>query len=143
MKESVGEWNVFSLFKKKEGDEDIYVDDLKSEEDFSEEESEIEAIDEMEDELEERRESALKRFFKKLHFFGRRSRRYEDDDEDGYDDYDEENDDSVDDLEDIKEVIKITHKWLERLPPEDMARFKRSEDFEKYKAVLRRLGMIK
>jgi hypothetical protein len=47
------------------------------------------------------------------------------------------------DIDDMKETIKILHTWLEKLPPEKIAEFKRSPDFEKYKAGLRKLGLIK
>ena len=47
------------------------------------------------------------------------------------------------DLDDMKETIKILHKWLEKLPPERIAEFKKSPDFEMYKEGLRKLGLIK
>jgi hypothetical protein len=135
MKQNMNEWKVFSLFKKKETNYPEYEDE--DDDDYVEEESEIEAIDEIEEELEERREGLLRRFFKKLRM--RKRRRIEEDDED-YVEYDEpENKD----FEEIKEVIKITHKWLEELPPETIERFRRSEDFIRYKETLKRLGMIK
>jgi len=136
MKQNMNEWKVFSLFKKKETNYPEYEDE-DDDEDYVEEESEIEAIDEIEDELEERREGLLRRFFKKLRM--RKRKRLEEDDEDEYLEYEEENKD----FEEIKEVIKITHKWLEELPPETIERFRRSEDFIRYKETLRRLGMIK
>ena len=136
IKESVSEWKVFSLFRRKEKDVP-YLDDIEEDdEDYSDEESEIEEIDDLEEELEERRENVFKRFFKKL----RMGRRKPVDDDD---DYYEEAVEEEDDLDDVKEVIKITHKWLEELPPETVERFKRSEDFQKYKEILRKLGMIK
>lgn len=136
-KDDVYEWKVFSLFKRRSGDR--YVDDFEEDdEDYIEEETEIEAIDELEDELEERREGVLRRFFKKLRLAGRRRPVEEDFDEDEV----LEEDDGAD-LDDIREVIKITHSWLEELPPETLNRFKRSEDFVKYKEVLKKLKMIK
>ena len=51
--------------------------------------------------------------------------------------------DSEKDVEQLKSVVKITHKWLEKLSPEEMNAFKRSEDFEKYKEALKSLGMIR
>jgi hypothetical protein len=135
MRQNMNEWKVFSLFKRKERDYDEDIEEDDDDEEYIEEETEIEAIDEIEDELEERRESALKRFFKTLRM-RRRARPEEDDDYEVYEETEEN-------LEDIKEVIKITHKWLEELPPETIERFRRSEDFVKYKEALRKLKMIK
>jgi len=131
---NINEWSVFSMFKRKE--KEYNTEEYEDEEDFEDEETEIEAIEEIEDELEERREGVLKRFFKKLRF-GRRMKRKPEEDE--YEEIEEDEDE----LEEIKEVIKITHRWLEELPPETIERFKRSEDFQKYKATLKKLGMIK
>ena len=47
------------------------------------------------------------------------------------------------DLESCREAIKILHKWVEKLDPDTLNRFKRSEDFEKYKEALKNLKMIK
>ncbi len=136
MRESMGEWRVFSLFKKKER---VYVEDDEEDvdEDFSEEEAEIEAIDELEEDLEERREGVLRRFFRKLRLSGRR--RVEDEEVLEA----EESEFESEELDDVREALKVTHRWLEELPPETLEQFKRSEDFEKYKSALKRLGMIK
>ncbi len=45
--------------------------------------------------------------------------------------------------EDVKEVLKITFKWLKQMDPEQIEQIKRSPDFEKYKAVLDKYGLIK
>ncbi len=45
--------------------------------------------------------------------------------------------------EDVREAFKVLTKWLEKLPEKELSKFKESEDFEKYKAVLRRYNMIK
>ncbi len=45
--------------------------------------------------------------------------------------------------EDTKEVLKITFKWLKMMPPETVEEIKNSPDFEKYKAVLGKYGLIK
>lgn len=137
----VSEWGVFSLFRKKSDvvyEEDVSSVDDSFDDDFVDDESEIEAIDDLEDGLEVRREGVLRRFFKRLRIGFRGSSV----DDEGVDDF-EYVEEEVDDLEDIKEVIKITHRWLEELPPEVIERFKRSSDFEKYKQVLKKLGMIK
>ena len=45
--------------------------------------------------------------------------------------------------EDVKEVLKRLHIWIERLPNREMREFKISEDFELYKALLKKYGLIK
>jgi hypothetical protein len=45
--------------------------------------------------------------------------------------------------EDVKEVLKITFKWLKQMDPEQVEEIKNSSDFEKYKAVLGKYGLIK
>jgi hypothetical protein len=45
--------------------------------------------------------------------------------------------------EDVKEVLKITFKWLKMMDPETIDEIKASKDFEKYKAVLDKYGLIK
>ena len=46
-------------------------------------------------------------------------------------------------VEDLKEVVKILHKWIEKLPSDKINQFKRSDDFVKYKELLDKHGMIK
>jgi hypothetical protein len=45
--------------------------------------------------------------------------------------------------EDVKEVLKITFKWLKRMDPDTIDEIKASPDFEKYKQVLDKYGLIK
>ncbi len=45
--------------------------------------------------------------------------------------------------EDVKEVLKITHKWIERLPAKKKKEFKDSEDFDKYKTLLDKMDLLK
>jgi hypothetical protein len=45
--------------------------------------------------------------------------------------------------EEVKEVLKITFKWLKKMDPDTIAEIKESPDFEKYKAVLDKYGLIK
>jgi hypothetical protein len=45
--------------------------------------------------------------------------------------------------EDVKEVLKITFKWLKQMDPEQVEQIKSSPDFEKYKKVLDKYGLIK
>ena len=45
--------------------------------------------------------------------------------------------------EDVKEVLKITFQWLKQMDPELIEEIKQSEDFEKYKKLLDKYGLIK
>ncbi len=45
--------------------------------------------------------------------------------------------------EEVKEVLKITFKWLKMMDAETVEEIKNSPDFEKYKAVLGKYGLIK
>jgi len=56
-------------------------------------------------------------------------------------DFIEEKKDTIPD--DLKEVLKLQHKWINKLPPEKISEFKESEDFQKYTDVLRKYGLIK
>ncbi len=107
----------------------------KDEEEFSEMEDELGQIQEAEDELEQEREGVLRRFFRKLWFSDRQRI---DDEEVAV----EESQVMASD-EETREVLKGLHKWLESLPQDKKAEFKKSEDFHKYKDLLKRLGMIK
>ena len=45
--------------------------------------------------------------------------------------------------QDVIEVIKIGHRWLNELPPGKKRSFKASDDFQKYKTVLEKYGLVK
>jgi len=45
--------------------------------------------------------------------------------------------------EDVKEVLKITFKWLKQMDPDQVEDIKNSADFDKYKRVLDKYGLIK
>lgn len=105
-------------------------------------EDDIEVIDEEERELEEMREGLLTRFFKLL--------RSDTADERGDDDVEESFDEEPAvvepvegvDREKVKEVVKIQHKWIEELPARDLSRFKRHEDYDRYRSLLDDLDLI-
>ncbi|MCF7866591.1 hypothetical protein K9M18_04130 [Candidatus Woesearchaeota archaeon] len=101
-------------------------------------EEEIEEIHETEDVLETHREGIVYRFLKVLRLTGRKE--YVDD-EDLEEAIVEQR--VIETEEMFKDTLKSLHKWLEELPPDKMEQFKRSEDFEKYKAALRKVGLIK
>ena len=45
--------------------------------------------------------------------------------------------------EDAKEAIRTLHRWLEKLPTKRLEEFKNSEDFQHYKEVLQKYGMVR
>lgn len=84
-----------------------------------------------EDEQQPKKEGSVKKFVRKL-FFTKVE-----------DDYQEMQEEEPDQTEEIKETIKILHRWLEKLPPEQITAFKNSEDFKRYKDSLNKLGLTK
>ncbi|MBD3204069.1 hypothetical protein GF327_07260 [Candidatus Woesearchaeota archaeon] len=68
-----------------------------------------------------------------------------------YDEYDDENDFEFEQEkvsqeilpEDVKNIIKIQHKWINKLPSEKIKEFKKSEDFKLYKDILQKYNLIK
>lgn len=114
------------------------MDKLESMEDEVEaiEEKEDE-LEEMEEELEERRESILQKIMFSLKLAKRKH------DHELEEDF-EEREEQVHELEeDVKNVLKIAHSWLEKLPPRAKKEFKTSNDFEKYKGILEKYGLVK
>lgn len=135
---------IFAWRRRQKMDElDDVPEDQKAK--LEELEGEIEAIEDeesqiedMEEDLERRRQGLLKTFFSRLGFFGGSRRIY----------FEEEYDVPEENLkpqfdEDVKEVLKITHGWLEKLPIRQKKAFKESEDFEKYKEILLKYGLVK
>lgn len=45
--------------------------------------------------------------------------------------------------DEVKEVLRITVKWLKMLPPEDIEEVKSSNDFVRYKELLKKYNLIK
>jgi hypothetical protein len=43
----------------------------------------------------------------------------------------------------VVQVLKMMHKWLEELPDSKKRAFRQSPDFQKYKAVLEKYGLVK
>ena len=115
-----------------------------SEAELEEIEEELEDVDEEVEELEDVREGLLTRFFRILRGGNRRS---------VYDDEDGDIDPSVvasqmgesrEALEnETRAVLKLIHKWLGKLPPEQITAFRRSPDFNRYKDLLDKYGLIK
>lgn len=103
-------------------------------------EDELTEVDEEVSELEEKREGLLKRLFSSI--FGRRSSSVEDDEE-----FEHSEDVEIDPSEVLKsetrQTLKIIHKWISRLPPDQIGAFKRSPDFARYKDLLEKYDLLK
>jgi hypothetical protein len=98
------------------------------------EKKEIEELEEEDEVIAEEMEELDKKpgFFSKL--FGKGKQ----------DEFEEEEVEQVDpEIETLKDTIKILHSWLEKLPPEQVQKFRNSPDYEKYKEALRKLKLIK
>jgi len=113
-------------------------DDIEeTEQEIIEKEEEVKEIKKEEENLVEKRENMLTKFFSKVNFL--KSKRMEADQPEP-----EERDDEEPVLDqEVIEVIKIGHKWLNELPPGAKRRFKTSDDFQKYKEVLEKYGLVK
>ena len=127
---------VRELFKKKDNEEisteKIYEDNTDSVD--VDETDEIIPEDDL-DELPPRRS-----FFARFFGWSSRGDYYE---EDVYAEEEVSTQNNSEEVEDLKEVIKILHRWIEQLPGDKINRFKRSDDFQKYKELLDKHGMIK
>lgn len=137
---------IFKRFyskNKNEFDDDIDNLDSDIKEEVEEIEEEVEEIDEVVEELEDKRDSLLRRMFKRL--FGIRD--YDVEDEEGNIDADVVNQTIKNSQEELKEdtriVLKSLHKWLSKLPPEHIESFRRSPDFMRYKELLEKYDLIK
>ena len=60
-----------------------------------------------------------------------------------YDEFEEDYFSEEDIKEELKKVIKIQHKWINKLGPEKIKEFKNSEDFFEYKEILEKYNLIK
>lgn len=101
-------------------------------------EEDIENLEYEEENIEQEKEALMSKFLKKLRLFSRTK-------EPTDDDMVEECGDaiSVEMDGDVRDILKVMHNWLERLPPHEKKQFKMSEDFIKYKELLKRYGLIK
>ena len=136
-------WALFSSSSELPEDEEL--DDLPEvdKEVAHELEDEIEEVDSEVEELEERRDGLFSRLFALI-----RGRPKEDDYED---DIPEEvvaqamgeHQKNEDLIKETRLVLKSVHRWLGKLPPEQIESFKRSPDFARYKELLDKYGLIK
>jgi len=129
--------SVFSPSRREDADLDL--DDLPETESkvLEEIEEDIELIDEEIEELEEVREGLVTRFLKSMRIGRSRKKSPAEIKEDLLD----ETVASID--SDVKETLKTMHKWLEKLPNQELRAFKTSKDFEQYVAVLQKYGLVK
>ncbi|MCF7871689.1 hypothetical protein K9L97_01525 [Candidatus Woesearchaeota archaeon] len=138
-----GALKLFSFFQRRiPNDEEIEMRarerEVENVRELENMQDDVEDIQAAEDAMELEREGIFKRFLKLLRLGGRS-------------DFPEEEEvlESVAEQkaleleESFKDTVKMLHKWLEMLPAEKMDQFKRSDDFQRYKEVLKKLGMIK
>ena len=113
-------------------------DDIEdTEKEIVEKEEEVKEIKQKEEKLVEKREGMLTKFFEKVNVFKRKPMEAVQHQSDEY-----EKEEPVLD-QDVVEVIKIAHKWLGELTPGKKRSFKASADFQKYKEVLEKYGLVK
>lgn len=103
-------------------------------------EDEIETVDEAVEELEEKRDGLLRRLFKRL--FGIKEEDVEEDID--VDLVRSQIEQAHSDLKDeTRIVLKSVHKWLSKLPRDQIDSFRRSPDFIKYKELLEKYDLIR
>jgi hypothetical protein len=113
-------------------------DDIEdTEKEIVEKEDEVKEIKRQEEKLVEKRENMLTKFFDKVNVFKRKPMANVEAQPEAY-----EKEEPVLDQE-VIEVIKIAHKWLGELTPGKKRSFKASADFQKYKEVLEKYGLVK
>ncbi|MBN1175977.1 hypothetical protein JXA48_05015 [Candidatus Woesearchaeota archaeon] len=123
-------------------DLDEEIDDFPEDiqEEIHEIEDELDDVEHEVEELEEKRESLIKRFFSIF-----RSNRSSVEEE--MPDFEHSHDVELDPAEVLKaetrQTLKIIHKWISRLPPEQIDAFKRSPDFNRYKELLEKYNLLK
>lgn len=142
--------NWFSIFSRKRKTSDIMEEEIQehSAELSAEEKTELENmetevshIENEEEDLERAKGNVVSRFFASI--FKKRSRVIEDD----FDEVSEEHIQKAVQEDTLKDetriVLKSMHKWLSRLPPDQIDAFRRSPEFEMYKELLGKYGLIK
>lgn len=116
------------------GDKKHFSDVFKKKHDI-----EFKEIDEVEEELQQMDQEAEEYDQPKKSFLSRIFGRSKDED---MEDVDME--DSMPTLdEDVKKVLRISFDWINQLPPDKKVKFKHSQDFVEYKAVLKKYGLLK
>lgn len=135
---------IIAIFSSSSSPKDLEeeIDDLPEDiqEEIHEIEDELEEVDHEVEELEDKRESLIKRFFSIF-----RSNKIESEEPEG--DFEHSDAVELDPAEVLKaetrQTLKIIHKWISRLPPEQIDAFKRSPDFDRYKELLEKYNLLK
>jgi len=133
-KENKPFWSFFTDIFKTEPKVAEPEESLEEAEELEEEYKDLEGMEEdvkeVEDEIEEKKASVFKRLFDIF-----KTEPKEEIIEEVQDEYTLN--------EDVKDALKILTGWLKQLPPEKLKRFKESEDFVKYKEILKKYNLIK
>jgi hypothetical protein len=136
-------WALFSSkseFPEEEDLDSLPVHDRKVAHDI---EDEIEEVDSEVEELEERRDGLFSRLFALIRGRPKEDSYGDDIPEDVVAQAMGENQRNEDLIKDTRLVLKSIHRWLGKLPPEQIESFKRSPDFIRYKELLDKYGLIK
>ncbi|MFH0874534.1 MAG: hypothetical protein V1859_01245 [archaeon] len=151
------------LLKKMFGGEKKVVVDNDNESDAVEQKPQVKEIEEIEEEVEEEIKEEKEEEFsdkdEKKSFFARIFSIFSDDDnteeeelneesfeEENEKEHEKDEEDSESDSmisDDVKKLIKLQHKWINKLDLATLEEFKNSEDFAYYKEVLGKYGLIK
>lgn len=105
-------------------------------------EDEIEDVEEVVEDLEGRRESLIQKFLKAVRSMGRKEVEEEFEEMDVIGDEIMKPTSSFTDDE-LKSLFRKIHKWLIKLPSNEIAAFKESQDFEEFKEALNRLKLVR
>ncbi|MGM5479844.1 MAG: hypothetical protein ACQESC_00100 [Nanobdellota archaeon] len=133
-------FSLFSLFSRGSKNPTEYESADELDEDVSEEidevEEEISEVDDQAESIETKRTSLFSRLFS---FLSGRSKEDIPEEEIA-----EEVETESDELyTETRDALKIIHKWINRLSPQQIESFKRSPDFDKYKDILDKYNLIK
>jgi hypothetical protein len=137
-----------NLFKKKKNIKKNYDDEdsmekippKKIKKEVEQLEQEVEDFTEAQDELEQRREGLFKKMFRVI--FGVNEKFEEEDIDPSLIKTEVKKEEDILKQE-TRATLKIVHKWISRLSPEQIDAFRRSPDFVKYKELLERYDLLK
>lgn len=136
-------WALFSSDSKFPDEEDLDDLPINEREEVHDIEDEIEDIDQEVDDLEEKREGLFSRLFGILRGRPKEESYGEDIPPEVVAQAMGEHQKNEELIKDTRLVLKSIHRWLSKLPPEQIESFKRSPDFVRYKDLLDKYGLIK
>ncbi|MBN1646081.1 hypothetical protein JW868_03525 [Candidatus Woesearchaeota archaeon] len=126
---------IFGRDVKEMEDEPVSDEVLKIEDEIEELDDESQVVEMMDEGIQEKKDGLMNKLFKSMRNDRKKKQEF---------DEDEIIHESIPELdEDIKEILKITFRWIEQLPKTKLKQFKESEDFEKYKLILMKYGLVK